>query len=130
MLIEHARRALQQPPPAQERTATAIETEHEIEPGTQPVRALDRLQLRQIEGRELRKDLAHLLPGAAVGGRVCNDPPPSTMPTYTFDPDLYPTLTYFGRPPGHGEPLATAVSSANSCASRRPQARGMKTLRR
>jgi hypothetical protein len=51
---------------------------------------------------------------AAVGGRVCNDPPPSPMPTYTFDPELYATLTYFGRPPGHGEPLATAVSSANS----------------
>jgi hypothetical protein len=54
------------------------------------------------------------LHGAAVGGRVCNDPPPSTMPTYTFDPELYATLTYFGRPPGYGEPLATAVSSANT----------------
>jgi hypothetical protein len=54
------------------------------------------------------------LGGASVGGRVCNDPPPSTMPTYTFDPELYATVSYFGRPPGYGEPTATAVSSANA----------------
>jgi len=54
------------------------------------------------------------LHGASVGGRVCNDPPPHTMPTYTFDPDLYPDLSYFGRPPGHGDPSPTAVSSAGT----------------
>jgi hypothetical protein len=53
------------------------------------------------------------LGGSTVGGRVCNDPPPYAMPTYTFDPELYPTLTYFGRPPGYGPPSATAVADAN-----------------
>jgi hypothetical protein len=53
------------------------------------------------------------LGGATVGGRVCNDPPPYAMPTYTFDPELYPILTYFGRPPGYGSPSATAVAEAN-----------------
>ena len=42
--------------------------EDEIEPGGGPVHALDRLQPGQIERRELRKHLAHLLPGAAIGG--------------------------------------------------------------
>ena len=42
--------------------------EDEIEAGAGPVHALDRLQPRQSERRELRKHLAHLLPGAAIGG--------------------------------------------------------------
>jgi hypothetical protein len=53
------------------------------------------------------------LGGSTVGGRACNDPPTYAMPTYTFDPELYPTLTYFGRPPGYGPPSATAAADAN-----------------
>ena len=41
--------------------------EDEIEAGGGPVDALDRLQPGQSERRELRKHLAHLLPGAAIG---------------------------------------------------------------
>src|SRR5262249_62358750 len=37
-------------------------------PGAAPVDLLDRLQLRQIEGRELREPLAHRLPRSPVGG--------------------------------------------------------------
>ena len=42
--------------------------EDEIEAGRGPVHAVDRLQPGQVERRELRKHLAHLLPGAAIGG--------------------------------------------------------------
>jgi hypothetical protein len=54
------------------------------------------------------------LGGATVGGRVCNDPPPQSMPPYTFDPDLYADTSYFGQPPGYGSPSATAVTTANA----------------
>jgi hypothetical protein len=55
------------------------------------------------------------LNGASVGGRACNDPPPYTMPAYTFSPGLYGSnLTYFGRPPGYGAPSAAAVTTANA----------------
>jgi hypothetical protein len=53
------------------------------------------------------------LGGATVGGRACNDPPPYTMPTYTFDPDLYDNEVYYGQPPGYGTPSAAAVTTAN-----------------
>jgi hypothetical protein len=53
------------------------------------------------------------LGGATVGGRACTDPPPYTMPEYTFDPDLYTSVSNFGQPPGFGTPSATAVTTAN-----------------
>jgi Tfp pilus assembly protein PilX len=54
------------------------------------------------------------LGGATVGGRACNDPPPYTMPEYTFDPDLYANVAYFGQPPLIGAPSAAAVTTANA----------------
>jgi hypothetical protein len=55
------------------------------------------------------------LNGATVGGRACNDPPPYTMPAYTFSPSLYGTnLVYFGQPPGYGAASVTAVTNANT----------------
>jgi len=54
------------------------------------------------------------LGGATVGGRACNDPPPYTMPDYTFDPDLYANVAYFGQPTGYGTPSAAAVTTANA----------------
>ena len=42
--------------------------EHEVEAERRPVERLDRDELRQRVGRELRKHLAHLLPRLAVGG--------------------------------------------------------------
>ncbi len=43
--------------------------EHEIEPERGPVEAVEGHELGQRIGRELRKHLAHLLPGLAVGGQ-------------------------------------------------------------
>jgi hypothetical protein len=54
------------------------------------------------------------LGGSTVGGRACNDPPPYTMPTYTFDPNLYPDEVFYGAPPGYGSASATAVTVANA----------------
>jgi hypothetical protein len=54
------------------------------------------------------------LGGATVGGRVCNDPPPHTMPAYTFDPNLYADTAYFGQPPGYGSPSTAAVTAATA----------------
>jgi|GEM_PF-3418664 len=53
------------------------------------------------------------LNGSTVGGRACNDPPPYTMPAYTFDPDLYDDEVYYGEPPGYGTPSTAAVTTAN-----------------
>jgi hypothetical protein len=54
------------------------------------------------------------LNNATVGGKVCNDPPPSPMPQYTFNPNNYFPLQYHGGPPGHGSPSTTAVTTANA----------------
>ena len=55
------------------------------------------------------------LNNSTVGGRVCNDAPASTMPDYTFVPDLYANVQYYGRPPEvGGPPSTTAVSSFNT----------------
>jgi hypothetical protein len=54
------------------------------------------------------------LNNATVGGRVCNDPPPSPMPQFSFDPNNYSPLQYHGQPPGHGSPSLTAVTTANA----------------
>jgi hypothetical protein len=53
------------------------------------------------------------LNNATVGGRVCNNPTPTPMPEYTFDPNLYPTVQYYGGPPPYGTPSLTAVTTAN-----------------
>jgi hypothetical protein len=65
------------------------------------------------------------LGGATVGGRVCNDPPPYTMPAYTFDPTLYADEVYFGQPPGFGLPSAAAVTSANAALAAANAAEGL-----
>jgi hypothetical protein len=54
------------------------------------------------------------LNGATVGGRVCNDPIPSAMPDYTFNPLNYTGVQYFGGPPGYGSPSLTATTAANT----------------
>jgi hypothetical protein len=54
------------------------------------------------------------LNGATVGGRVCNDPLPSGMPDYTFNPLNYATVQYYGQPPGYGSPSPTATTTANA----------------
>jgi hypothetical protein len=51
---------------------------------------------------------------ATVGGRVCNDPAPSPLPQYTFDPNNYSSVQYHGQPPGYGSPSLTAVTAANA----------------
>jgi hypothetical protein len=54
------------------------------------------------------------LNNATVGGRVCNDPTPSAMPQYTFDPSNYSSVQYHGGPPGYGTPSPTAVTTGNA----------------
>ena len=44
------------------------------------------------------------LNGSTVGGRACNDPPPYTMPAYTFDPTCTTTRSTTVSPPGTGRP--------------------------
>jgi hypothetical protein len=51
------------------------------------------------------------LNGARVGGRVCNDPIPTRMPDYHFDPALYARVQYYG---SEASPSATAVADFNA----------------
>jgi hypothetical protein len=57
------------------------------------------------------------LNGATVGGRACNNPPPYTMPEYTFLPRNYGTIQYYGKPPGYGSASVTAVADFNGALS-------------
>jgi hypothetical protein len=57
------------------------------------------------------------LNGATVGGRACNNPPPYTMPEYTFLPRNYGTIQYYGKPPGYGSASATAGADFNGALS-------------
>jgi hypothetical protein len=57
------------------------------------------------------------LNGATVGGRACNNPPPYTMPDYTFQPRNYDPIQYYGRPPGYGSASVTAVADFNTALS-------------
>jgi hypothetical protein len=54
------------------------------------------------------------LNNATVGGKVCNNPTPSAMPQYTFEPSNYSSVEYHGYPPGHGTPSPTAVTTGNA----------------
>lgn len=54
------------------------------------------------------------LNNSTVGGRVCNDPTPTPMPEYTFEPANYASVQYFGRPPGYGSASLNAVTTANA----------------
>jgi hypothetical protein len=53
------------------------------------------------------------LNGATVGGEACNNPPPYTMPNYTFKPGNYAAVQYYGGPPGYGGASSTAVADFN-----------------
>ena len=54
------------------------------------------------------------LNNATVGGRVCNNPTPTPMPEYTFNPANYASVQYHGRPPGYGAASLTAVTTGSA----------------